>query len=380
VYARHREVEGKSVTTWVTTYVDDIWTFSQSGSEVESVIESIQESFVTTPCEWLCGRPGDSEWRVRDPNTRCSFLAHEIYWDSSDCLVLDQSRFINNAVVKLCEKGVASFSHMPEGAFSLRSEKFNQLWLNEEAAGNDLLTPVELTLLRSVVNTLSYVSSGTRVDLAAPVGELSRGQAGGRKRHLEAASDLVKYAWSTRGYVQRHRVCPKRVESWQGVEVHLSSFFDASFGSVGNGHARHGCALLVSLSREDGMCFLSKSGLQTTVATSTCEAELTCCSWCSKLLMGSANFLREVAPGIRVRLPMVMLGDSSAANLIANSATGLRAVRHLALQCLYVRELAQGGSILVRYVRSALNRADVLTKVMSGQQLGPLLRLWGLGP
>ena len=70
-------------------------------------------------------------------------------------------------------------------------------------------------------------------------------------------------------------------------------------------YARHGFNVFISfndpsMSREDAQhlrWFLNaKSGLQTTIALSTTEAELTCCSWSARYIIGLSNFLKEAFP------------------------------------------------------------------------------------
>ena len=73
-----------------------------------------------------------------------------------------------------------------------------------------------------------------------------------------------------------------------------------------------------------------------------------------------------------------MSGDNSAANLISNSAAGLRAVRHLSLQNFYVRSLTSTGKLTVRYVNTSQNPSDLLTKVLSESVLEGFLRMIGM--
>ena len=122
------------------------------------------------------------------------------------------------------------------------------------------------------------------------------------------------------------------------------------------------------------MGFLYATTLNPTVSVGTTEAELTCCTWCSRELVAAYNFCREVFPWIQIRVPCAF-GDNTAANLIAAGAASLRAVRHLCLQRLYCRWVCREGLLMVKEKRSAVMTADILTKVLPAVTAERLLRI-----
>ena len=70
-------------------------------------------------------------------------------------------------------------------------------------------------------------------------------------------------------------------------------------------------------------------------------------------------------------------GDNVSANLIASCSAGLRAVRHLDLANLWIRQKVSSGNLFVRWIPSRENCADILTKVLGIQLAAPLLALMG---
>ena len=120
--------------------------------------------------------------------------------------------------------------------------------------------------------------------------------------------------------------------------------------------------------------FFTRTTLNPTISVGTTEAELTCCSWCSRELISAYNFATEVLPWVQIRTP-VAFGDNTAANLIAAGAASVRAVRHLCLQRLYCRWVFKEGLINVKEKRTHSLTADLLTKVVPGPVLERLLRL-----
>ena len=149
-----------------------------------------------------------------------------------------------------------------------------------------------------------------------------------------------------------------------------------------DGHARMGVCLFLAVgnfsdpraANAAAWAFFTRTTLNPTISVGTTEAELTCCSWCSRELISAYNFATEVLPWVQIRTP-VAFGDNTAANLIAAGAASVRAVRHLCLQRLYCRWVCKEGLINVKEKRTHSLTADLLTKVVPGPVLERLLRL-----
>ena len=152
---------------------------------------------------------------------------------------------------------------------------------------------------------------------------------------------------------------------------------DASLGRHGDERARHGCLLYCGSSMEQdcGVAYATTQ-LQSTVALSTTEAELTAISWAAKRYLGVVNTLREVLPHARIQKPIIY-GDNKAANLLASCRTSIRNHRHLMLPQLYVRILTQENKLEIEYKATHLNTADILTKVVTGGDLSKKMKLIG---
>ena len=169
----------------------------------------------------------------------------------------------------------------------------------------------------------------------------------------------------------------KPLKSVSGLVVDLTAHFDASLGCAGSstdGFARQGAHFFVALPslRVPPALWLSKSGIQSTISISTCESELTSATSCAKELVGIRTFVREILP--YCVLPVsIMRGDNSAANSIGNCLAGLRRVRHLSLQALWVRMATSQGQVKIDFISTAQNTADLLTKVLGSQVLDVLL-------
>ena len=164
----------------------------------------------------------------------------------------------------------------------------------------------------------------------------------------------------------------------ENLQIFIHGFYDSSMGQSGplgtDAYARQGCILSVGICRERLPPVMGKSSLQTTVSLSTCEAELTACSWTAKQLIGLRNLLAEVFEGAKIHTPE-MSGDNKAANLLASNQSSLRNHRHLQLPQIWVRNLTKSGQLKIFDVATHLNPSDILTKVIPHSKFVELLAL-----
>ena len=134
--------------------------------------------------------------------------------------------------------------------------------------------------------------------------------------------------------------------------------------------ARQGLAISVGDSVAMGVT-LCKTQRQSTISTSTAEAEVKGLSWAGRVLLGFANVLREILglACVPVSDETILEGDNAAANLLARREADLRKVRHVSLADLWIREATADRRLAVRDVETAKNRSDFMTKVLSGSKL-----------
>ena len=174
-----------------------------------------------------------------------------------------------------------------------------------------------------------------------------------------------------------------KMRTVEQMRIFTSADFDASLGSSNalgvDGFARQGYLLFAGLQKDLISCVAGRSTLQTTVALSTCEAELTSCSFSARNLLGLYNMLSIIFEGATHEVPE-MHGDNQAANRIGACQSGLRNHRHLRLPDLWIRNLTKDERIRIYDKRSQVNSSDVLTKVLTEQTLQRLLPLIGLQP
>ena len=420
----------------ISTYVDDIWFFSQDPEEMVRLMYLISKELRCTPGEVLCGAPdwlwdtpcktetsslnevaaasspsisdtegaahfsraelteeqkqikaffkplvGTPRFGVATKEDPLSYVSIDIYF-KDDYLILDQSKYIEKSFSRMKDKKV--FEEIDQFQVnSLRAETFNHLVLFEPIESNPLLSKQELSLLRIGVNTLSFYACSVGVHLQAALGQIARGQAAGRKRHLDALRILIFYCFQNRNQVLKIE-CPSWVKSefdtLSKLRIFTKAHCDASMGhssSLGtDAHARHGFMIMVGVLSGYESLVSGKSSLQTTVSLSTCEAELTASSWTAKQLLGLINLFTEVFQGAHIDVPQ-LYADNKAANLLASNQASMRNHRHLQLPQIWIRQQSKDDKIKIFDINTKLNTSDMLTKVLDHDSLMKLLAFLG---
>ena len=414
-------IEGGKITI-ISTYVDDIWVFSQDSDFLVNLMFDISRELRCTPAEFLCGAPDWFWTQVKDGDVRLpagdfdhgaatilterqkeiiaffkplkgskrygiatrddpvSYVSIDLYFDG-DFLVLDQSSYMEKAFQKLLDKKVISQEESLNMA-TLRTDMFNHLSLFEDCDKNPLLTKEQLSFLRIGVNTLSFYALSIGIGLQSALGQVARGQSAGRLRHLEALKILIFYAYQHRDNVLKVH-CPSfnsGAESLDTLQIFIKGQVDASMGSSSalgtDAYARQGCIIFVGVLRDHESPVQGKSAIQSTVSLSTCEAELTASSWCAKILIGLTNLLKEIFQGATIETPS-LYGDNRASNLLSSNQASLRNHRHLQLPQIWIRQQARNGLIKVFDISTNENSSDMLTKVLPHDKLTYLLSLIG---
>ena len=323
---------------------------------------------------------GTPRWAIATKEAPLSYLSMQIYFARDECnemiCVLSQSDFLEKALDKLHQKGVID-SAEPDPIYSLQLSTFQHTYLFQEAANNPQLSREELSILRAGVNTLSYVAGGTQYHLLASLGSVARGQANGRKRHLDALRILLAYAFTHRFSAVSIPIDERapKVHKTSQLRIHTEADVDASLGrDPTDAKARHGYFIFIGLTRCSLSVVAARTQLQSTVALSTCEAELSALSFSCKAVLGLWNFLSLVFKDASVEIPRIH-GDNQAANRVGAAQASVRHLRHLSLPQIWIRELSQAGRLRIYDKRSNQNCADMLTKTLAQQTVD---RLWSL--
>lgn len=205
---------------------------------------------------------------------------------------------------------------------------------------------------RPVLGSLLYLATRTRPDIATAVSMLAKFQEAPAVRHWKAMKHVVRYL---KGTPKMGILLPK-----QGDVPKLQVWSDADWArDQSKRRSRTGAVITINYGP---IGWTSK--LQTSVATSTAEAEFNALAVTVRDTVWMRSVLDDL--GQPQKGPTVVNQDNLGTISWTEEVQGLRNVKHMGIKYHYVRELVSKKRIIVNYTPSKDNRADSLTKVLIG--------------
>ncbi|CAA0827649.1 cysteine-rich RLK (RECEPTOR-like protein kinase) 8 [Striga hermonthica] len=208
---------------------------------------------------------------------------------------------------------------------------------------------VDATLYRSIVGGLRYLVH-TRPDIAFAVGYVSRFMEDPREDHWAAVKRLLRYV---KGTVDQGIIFPKTTG---GSGLRLTVFSDADMAGEIDGR-KSTSGVLVFL----GSASISWQSLkQKIVALSTCEAEYVAAATAACQAVWLRRLLGELT-GEEARPPTLMVDNQPAIALAKNPVLHDRS-KHIDTRFHFIRDCVDEGQIILEFVESGRQLADILTK------------------
>ena len=214
----------------------------------------------------------------------------------------------------------------------------------------DKVDPEDHETYRSEVGTLLYLTKHSRPDICNPVRELSKTMDAPAPVHLEEMYKLIRHVLSTKGYGLKFEL-RKDMIKWA-----LKALSDSDLASDKEtricvfGYIIYFCGIPIAW-RSKGM----KS-----VVLSTTEAEYMALSEVVKELQFIVQLLQTM--NIEVELPITVHVDNVGAIWLSNNRTTSDRTKHIDIRTLFVKEYQENGKIIIEFVKSEENEADIFTK------------------
>ncbi|KAL5040636.1 hypothetical protein RTP6_7843 [Batrachochytrium dendrobatidis] len=207
--------------------------------------------------------------------------------------------------------------------------------------------PVTDAPYREAVGALMYAMVATRPDLGAAIGQVSRFMHHPNDTHWTAVKRILRYVKYSLNYSL----------TLGGDNTTLVGYCDADWaGDVDSRKSTSGYTCFLGNS-----CILWRSTKQTSVAISTMEAEYAAAVTATQELLFLRNMLSEL--GLTQERATILYSDSqSAIANTENQAPNHATTKHMDVKLKFLRDQVSQKNILVRYIRTQDQIADIMTK------------------
>ena len=245
-------------------------------------------------------------------------------------------------------------------------EKLEEFNINE---CREVYTPGDVNIMlndsKGEVNKHTYMQiSGsliyalhTRPDIAHATNLVCRFSQKPNATHLRAAKRVLKYLKDTANYGLRYR----NDENKYGNECVITGFSDADWaGEKCDRKSTTGYCVYVN---DNLISWNTKK--QQSVALSTAEAELMAIVETVREVEWLSMLLTEM--GYRVKKPSTIWCDNVAAISITQHDSDHDRTKHIDIRICYIRDIVKKGGIVVKWIESGKQTADIFTKTVRPQ-------------
>jgi len=210
---------------------------------------------------------------------------------------------------------------------------------------------------RSLIGSIGYCSTALRYDISYAVSALSRHLARPCKKAVDTARRVIQYLLTTRDFAIEWK--SSRQSQQDQTDNVLIGAVDASFAM--DTHTRRSHGGYINFVNDGAVSW--KSGLQSIVTLSSCEAEYI--ALCSEVC--EVRYLRSLlrSLGFKQRDSTVIWEDNRSTILIAeNECSSAGRSKHIDIRYKFVAQTIADNIVRVRYTPTDTNLADILTKAL----------------
>ena len=319
----------RSERLYVGVYVDDLAIVYSHDDE-----HSLYRHFITAL---------ESRWNVEDEGELTDLLGIE-FSRVPGAIELRQTTYIEKLATEFFPDGVPPTAQANKVPCDRDLPALVHLALLDNATPDAQL----LRRYQSICGALLYASTNTRPDIAFATGMLCRAMGRPTPELYEAALRVL-------GYLYRNRHIALRYETARDATLEGFSDSDWAVKHSTSGYTFHLGSASISWS----------SKKQTTVALSSCEAEIMAGSEAAKEAIYLSSFLRELGMNLS-QPPPLKLDNKSAIDLAYNPEHHSK-TKHIERRHYFIRECVENGKLRVPFVPTKENCADFFTKPLMGK-------------
>lgn len=321
--------------TYVLLYVDDLLIFGNDSNEICNLKSMLNREF-----------------QMKDLGLVCNFLGIKVIQDLENGITkLSQKEYLENVLRKFEMHNCKEMSTPMDLNFNAKSleEKKSVIDKNIEKK------------CRKIIGSLSYAALGTRPDICVAVSILSRYQNHANNTLLMALKRVLRYIKYTINYCLVYK-CNNDM---------VLGYCDANWGGD-----------LKDRKSTTGYCFKFANCLitwcskkQASVSLSSTQSEYVAISMAASEACWLINLLQDF--DIKNVCPVVMLSDSQSAIMAANTDC-VKRLKHIDIRFHYIKELIKKGKILLKYIKTEDQTADMFTKALNKNLLCKFINNCGI--
>ena len=305
----------------LTVWVDDIMAFHNSDETWRRLVYYLRRSFKVKDmgeCEWILGMG-----IKRDREQRKLHINQELHLKN----------ILKRFNMSDCKPAKVPMRNKPK--------------LRKQEEGEQLTDKP----YRSLVGALIYLAVCTRPDISYAVSQLARYSSAPTEAHWRAAMDLLRYLRGTEK--------DGLLYACKGASPVLCMYSDSDWAACED--TRRSCTGYVSEFANATITWSSR--MQSSVKDSTLYAEYTAVSEALKDVIWLRNLLTEIE--LEPRGPTTMFQDNQGTIAFSKNPRVHKRTKHIDVKHHMIREHIEEGIIIVEYVESKFNKADLLTKALA---------------
>jgi hypothetical protein len=284
-------------------------------------------------CEWILNMKV-----IRDRSKRSIVLSQQAYIHQ---LLIDHKS--TNDTIKVCDNPADPS-------------------LSTAITHTELLNQHDHSIFRSIIGGLSYAANMTRIDIAYAVSALSRYLATPTKQHLTAAKRILRYLAGTVDYAMEFK--PKDDDKIHSYPI--VAYTDASHANdLTDRKSTTGTIIKLF---GNTICWQSKK--QKCVALHSTEAEYYALSQSVSEALWIRQWCKEV---LQFTQPILVLCDNQSTIALSAHDAAHQRTKHIDVRYHFMRDHIKQGTIVVKWIPTAKEEADILTKCMVTKQFNELV-------
>ena len=234
------------------------------------------------------------------------------------------------------------------------------------------LNPADHSRYRRAVGMLQWIVP-TRPDMAFATKERARALASPTNADMTALRHLVRYYRTTSDL--ELRIQPKtrtRVPEGEPELLSVEAYSDSDWAGCRDTRRSTSGGMIYF----EGAVLTFWSRTQTTIALSSCEAELYAINMATIEALNVKSTIEELIKNCKTNITVYT--DSSSAKSITSRRGVTRKTKHIELRQLFVQDLVANGTLQVTKVGTLSNPADIFTKFVSSETIQRQLHAVGL--